>query len=142
MSADSKQEGGRHYKNCPPEFQHWNLVVVHNWSYFQAQAIKYIMRYKDKNGVEDLKKAQHFIEKMIEVYTPSTPPPTIEQISGITDIMRGVKPTGWVGFVFEGATKDVFLYTCTRCGAKVETKENESPPGVHGACAGPGYVNQ
>lgn len=62
---DERQIGGLHYKKCPPEFQHWNLVRVHNWDYFQAQSIKYIMRYKEKAGIEDLEKALHFVEKMI-----------------------------------------------------------------------------
>ena len=71
MNADTKQEGGSHYKKVPPEFQHWNLVVVHNWNYFQAQAIKYLMRYRDKNGVQDLRKGLHFLEKMIELESPT-----------------------------------------------------------------------
>lgn len=65
-SADQIQIGGRHYKKAGEAYQHWNLVLLHGWDYFQAQTIKYIMRYKDKNGVQDLKKAKHFLEKMID----------------------------------------------------------------------------
>ena len=35
-------------------------------NYGQSNAIKYITRYKDKNGIEDLKKAIHCIELLIE----------------------------------------------------------------------------
>ncbi len=63
--ANDYQVGGEHYKG--KKLQHWDLVRIFEWDYFQAQAIKYIMRYKDKNGVEDLSKAVHFIAKMIEI---------------------------------------------------------------------------
>ena len=63
--ASQYQVGGDHYRGA--EFQHWDLVRVFEWDYFQAQAIKYIMRYKMKGGVQDLEKAQHFIVKMIEM---------------------------------------------------------------------------
>ena len=35
-------------------------------NYAQSNAIKYITRYKDKNGIEDLKKAIHCIELLIQ----------------------------------------------------------------------------
>ncbi len=64
--ADLEQVGGNHYKNVPPEYQHWSLVSIYGWDYFQATAIKYIIRYKNKHGIEDLKKARHYLDKMIE----------------------------------------------------------------------------
>lgn len=36
-------------------------------SYLQGNIIKYLWRYKYKNGVEDLKKAQWYLNKLIEV---------------------------------------------------------------------------
>ena len=36
-------------------------------SYLQGNIIKYLWRYQHKNGVEDLKKAQWYLEKLIEV---------------------------------------------------------------------------
>lgn len=72
QTPDLVQVGGKHYKGCPPEFQHWNLVIVHNWDYFQGQIIKYVMRWKDKNGVEDLKKARHTLDKYIEAIEQDT----------------------------------------------------------------------
>jgi hypothetical protein len=65
--TDTTQVGGQHYKEAGPELQHWNLVVAHRWDYFQAQIIKYVMRWKYKGGVQDLQKAKHFLEKYIEV---------------------------------------------------------------------------
>ena len=36
--------------------------------YLQGNIIKYIWRYRYKNGLDDLKKAKWYIEKLIEVY--------------------------------------------------------------------------
>lgn len=35
--------------------------------YLMGNVVKYIARYRDKNGVEDLKKAQHYLDKLIEI---------------------------------------------------------------------------
>ena len=146
MSADDTQEGGKHYKKGHPSFQHWNLVLVHNWDYFQAQVIKYVMRYKDKGGVEDLRKAQHFIAKMIEML--ETQPAIRNKQPLFADFLQHVKPTGWVRFTFEGANEYGFNYTCERCKHKVVCMEFEPPWQYHDAeqCldgdATPAYVNQ
>ena len=74
MSANDRQVGGNHYKKHGA-LQHWDLVHHFGWSYFQGQIIKYVMRYKDKNGVQDLEKARHFLDKLIELEsTPPEPP--------------------------------------------------------------------
>jgi hypothetical protein len=36
--------------------------------YLQGNILKYIWRYEYKNGVEDLKKARWYLDKLIEVY--------------------------------------------------------------------------
>ena len=36
--------------------------------YLQGNVFKYLWRYRYKNGVEDLKKAQWYLNKLIEVY--------------------------------------------------------------------------
>lgn len=64
MKASEIQEGGGHYKKFviqPTEFIHKNEL-----SFIQGNVIKYIMRYKDKSGIEDLKKAKHYIDLLIE----------------------------------------------------------------------------
>jgi hypothetical protein len=35
--------------------------------FMQGSAIKYLARWKDKGGVEDLRKARHYIDKLIEL---------------------------------------------------------------------------
>ena len=65
MSADEKQVGGDHYK--AKSIQPWEVIERNNMGFFDGNALKYIMRYKEKGGVEDLKKAIHYLEKLIEI---------------------------------------------------------------------------
>ena len=37
-------------------------------SYYVGNIIKYILRYKQKNGLEDIKKAREYADKLIEWY--------------------------------------------------------------------------
>ncbi len=58
------QEGGSHYKSMaiqPVEYIYKNGI-----GYFEGCVIKYVSRWKNKNGVEDLKKARHFLDLLIE----------------------------------------------------------------------------
>ncbi len=65
MSANDKQVGGEHYKS-KNGLQHWDLVEMFNLGYLIGCATKYLFRWRNKNGVEDLRKAVHYIEKQIE----------------------------------------------------------------------------
>ena len=64
MSANDKQVGGEHYK---AEYQHWDFVCDTNMHYLLGCATKYLCRYKEKNGLQDLEKAKHYIQKAKEV---------------------------------------------------------------------------
>lgn len=60
--ANDIQVGGDHYKS---DFQTWDLDRT--WlGMYEIVAIKYIVRWKKKNGLEDINKAIHYIEKLIE----------------------------------------------------------------------------
>ena len=59
------QYGGDHYKQLG--IQVWDYAHANRLDYFQGSIIKYITRWKDKGGIEDLQKAKHFIDKYIEV---------------------------------------------------------------------------
>ena len=62
--ANTRQVSGSHYKSG---VQHWDYVVANELDYFQGQITKYVTRWKKKNGLDDLLKAQHFLQKYIEV---------------------------------------------------------------------------
>lgn len=61
------QVGGNHYKS--KKIQPIDYIAENNLGYLEGNVIKYITRYKDKNGLEDLKKAKWYIEYLIENYT-------------------------------------------------------------------------
>lgn len=62
-----EQVGGDHYQQGDKP-QHWDLVSMYQWDYFQGQITKYVMRWKRKNGLQDLEKARSFLDKYIEEY--------------------------------------------------------------------------
>ena len=62
--SSDKQIGGSHYKDMaiqPIEFIRKNKL-----GFCEGNAIKYLARWKSKGGVEDLHKAVHYIEMLIE----------------------------------------------------------------------------
>jgi hypothetical protein len=67
--ASSKQVGGSHYRDFaiqPAEFIHRNGI-----GFLAANVIKYVCRYKAKNGRQDLEKARHYIDLLLEYEYPT-----------------------------------------------------------------------
>jgi len=64
-TANDLQHGGDHYKSNA--IQPWDYIIANGMGFLEGSAIKYLSRFREKNGVEDLRKAIHFIEKLIEV---------------------------------------------------------------------------
>lgn len=76
MSARNEQVGGTHYKS--KAIQPWDAMAV--WmtpeafkGFLRGNAIKYLARCDDKGGVEDLRKARHYLDKLIELETMLLP---------------------------------------------------------------------
>lgn len=63
-SALDTQVGGSHYKDF--KIQPVEFIMANGLGFCEGNAIKYICRYKSKNGVEDLEKAIHYIQLLIE----------------------------------------------------------------------------
>ena len=58
------QVGGTHYKECkiqPVEYIHANGL-----GFLEGNIVKYVTRYRNKNGVEDLRKAEFYLRMLIE----------------------------------------------------------------------------
>lgn len=62
--SEVKQVGGTHYKTSGD--QHWDLIDRYDIPYLEATASKYVVRWRKKNGVEDLEKAVSYLEKVRE----------------------------------------------------------------------------
>lgn len=63
-SALEEQVGGDHYKSKP--IQPVEYCMANNIGFMEGSVIKYVTRWRDKGGVEDLKKARHFLDMLIE----------------------------------------------------------------------------
>ena len=66
MTWKDTQVGGNHYKKM--KIQPAEFIEQNGLSYLQGNAIKYICRFREKNGVEDLRKAKHYIDMLIEFH--------------------------------------------------------------------------
>lgn len=64
ISPMKEQVGGTHYKAM--KIQPIEFITANNIGYMEGNVIKYVCRYKNKNGVEDLKKAMHYLQLLIE----------------------------------------------------------------------------
>ncbi|NBX51687.1 DUF3310 domain-containing protein [bacterium] len=65
MSALDTQAGGSHYKNLA--IQPVEYIQANGLDYFQGNIVKYITRHKTKNGAEDIKKAIHYCQLILEL---------------------------------------------------------------------------
>lgn len=65
MEANEVQVGGDHYKR--KRIQPWDAIVDWKMGFLDGNVVKYIARWKEKGGIEDLKKARHYLDKLIEV---------------------------------------------------------------------------
>lgn len=67
MDARDLQVAGNHYLSMPiqpAEFIHRNRI-----GYIEGRVITYLSRWRKKNGIEDLKKARHMLDLLIQFET-------------------------------------------------------------------------
>ncbi len=65
MTANTRQVAGVHYKD--KVIQPWDYIAANALGYFEGNVIKYVSRWRDKGGSEDLRKARHCLDKLIEL---------------------------------------------------------------------------
>ena len=63
-NARKRQVGGNHYSRYTT--QPIDFIIDNNLDWCEANVVKYITRWRDKNGVEDLRKAMHYIQLLID----------------------------------------------------------------------------
>ena len=63
--ANANQVGGEHYRN--KAIQPWDYIVSNNLGYLEGCVVKYVSRYKEKGGMQDLEKAAHYLQKLMEI---------------------------------------------------------------------------
>lgn len=138
------QVGGGHYA---ASYQHWDFVVeAFDNRYMEGQITKYVIRWREKNGVEDLRKARSYAAKTLEVY-----------LAGLFDrpsCFRGVNfVRACIDKLFNGMGKDprseegtIFFLAGTWQSAddlkKIVQLLDEMIERTEGAAATPAYVAQ
>lgn len=64
MEANQTQIAGQHYK---ASIQTWDYILAHDLGFLEGNVIKYVTRYRKKDGIQDLLKARHYLDKLVEV---------------------------------------------------------------------------
>lgn len=86
MKANKTQIAGQHYR---ASIQTWDYILAHDLGFLEGNVIKYVTRYKKKDGLQDLLKAKHYLDKLIEVENErlcrasDTDEPSKQTIAGI-----------------------------------------------------------
>ena len=70
LPARASQVGGHHYKD--KAMQPWDIIDAWELNFYAGNVVKYILRYRHKDGLKDLQKARHYIDKLIEDYADPT----------------------------------------------------------------------
>jgi ssDNA-binding Zn-finger/Zn-ribbon topoisomerase 1 len=134
--ANSYMIGGDHYKK--QKIQHWDYILANAIPYMEAQIIKYVSRWRDKGGIEDLKKARHFLDKLIEHEidcTRSGGQETTEPQSSLEpqgEFCNCIVSTHW--YMCDGKP------TCEVCGKEMhdDVIDQQTPPAQSGYSLRPG----
>lgn len=64
MTAMEVQHGGNHYTRM--KIQPVEFILSNGMGFCEGSVVKYVSRWRGKGGMEDLRKAKHFIEIMLE----------------------------------------------------------------------------
>ena len=66
VDPDKKEKSLPHYTGKP--IQPLDYILNNEMNFCEGNIIKYVTRYKEKNGVEDLRKARVYLDALIEYY--------------------------------------------------------------------------
>jgi len=64
-----KKERVHHPTHYNKGIEMWDYAHSQNLDFFEGNIVKYVTRWKEKNGIEDLKKAKQYLDKLIELQT-------------------------------------------------------------------------
>lgn len=109
MSVNLHQEGGSHYGSS---YQHWDFVGnCLGGRYLEGNLTKYVYRWRKKNGLQDIRKALHYLGKIRELYeSGDLEAPKIARRTGSVDRFCIINELGplesrvmWLAAAWEGA---------------------------------------
>lgn len=128
MDVNEIQIGGSHYKG--KEYQHWDFCIETKIPYVLGCATKYPTRWKDKGGIEDLRKCIHYISKAEEEK---------EYVKLSKDNLERIER---FSHQFEEYECDIIAAICINDFQGARTLLQELIENNITCEAGPGYVNQ
>lgn len=62
-----KKERVIHPEHYNGGIEMWDYAYTHKLDFFEGNIVKYVTRWKNKNGIEDLKKCRQYLEKLIDL---------------------------------------------------------------------------
>lgn len=142
MAANDMQVGGTHYR---ASVQHWDVVDDYNVGYLEACATKYLTRWRSKDGVRDLRKAAHYVAKLLEKRLSASPEVLAQctprvPLDVISDYLQANRLTGdeadTVQALFSWGSTSTLQLVAGRLAVMIQKAEADSGE------PGPGYVNQ
>jgi hypothetical protein len=88
-NPNRRQVGGGHYGGG--DWQHWDWAVANNLAYLPGTITKYVCRWRAKNGMQDLEKASHYLDKLISVHRygvvlPAVPRPPVLGLAKLASV--------------------------------------------------------
>lgn len=63
--ANKVQVAGEHYKQMTIE--PWDYIAANDLGFFEGNVVKYVTRWREKGDINDIRKARHYIDKLIEL---------------------------------------------------------------------------
>ncbi len=69
MNMKADHYGPKHYRTS--SIQPWTYITSHNMQFCEGNVVKYITRWREPSGggLEDLRKAKHYLQKLIDLET-------------------------------------------------------------------------
>lgn len=64
---EKNKEQVEHPKHYNQGIEMWDYAYSHNLDFFEGNVVKYVTRWRHKNGLQDLYKAKQYLDKLIEL---------------------------------------------------------------------------
>jgi len=123
--ANTRQVGGLHYQK---PIQHWDFVGSNDYGYLEGQVTKYLFRWRDKNGLQDLEKATHFLQKLGEVAESDVTPINLQVFLDANDIPEEERSIYVALHAYHGTLDPTFLEYARAALARVVAKARRTVP--------------
>lgn len=92
--TDKNQVGGDHYKKM--EVQPLEYIVKNGIGFLEGNVIKYVSRWQAKGGLDDLKKAKHYLNLLINQEVEKLTAHAIENLETLSEDEEASRVANWL----------------------------------------------